>query len=95
MTVHQLLLGRLFYRPRHVRHTMRWRLPALLMIPPAVAVADTPIGMVAMSVAAAVTAVIVVVRWRLVRMAAQVEEIIETELAPHDVPPSVGGTATG
>lgn len=62
------------YRPRHARPCER-PLPALLITPPVTATAHTPIGTVALSTLAALTAVTLAVRRRLVRTAARTEEI--------------------
>ncbi len=65
-----------------------WPLAALLITPLAIAVVDTPIGIIALSAAAVLAGVFVAVRWRLVHAAARIEEIIEAELAPReDRPP--------
>lgn len=91
MSARQPPLDMLTYRPRYARPGVRWApFLALLTIPPAVPVVDTPAGMVAVGVAAALAAVTLGVRWRLMRTAARIEEIIETELAPRDD----GGNAT-
>ncbi|WP_410597248.1 hypothetical protein [Amycolatopsis sp. lyj-23] len=87
MSAHPPLLGMLFYRPRHARPRVQWSPPvALLFIPPAIAVVDTPIGIIALSAAAVLAGVFVAVRWRLVHAAARIEEIIEAELAPREDP---------
>lgn len=91
MSARQPLLGMLTYRPRHARPQLRWRSAMVLLATAAViGVVDSPAGSMVFSVVAVVGAVIGVVRWRWVRAAAKLEEILESELAVRETPGPAG-----
>ncbi|WP_103343846.1 hypothetical protein [Amycolatopsis sp. CA-126428] len=80
MSAFQPLFGMSAYQPRHARTRLRWPVLALPATAAAIAVADTPAGIVVISVAAAVVAVVATIRWRWTLAAAKVEEIVAAEL---------------
>ena len=88
MNAHQPLFGMMIYRPLHARARLRWPMLALPATAAAIAVADTSAGMVLISVAAALVGVIVAMRWRWMRAAAKIEEIVAAELSGGTEPPT-------
>ncbi|WP_410608146.1 hypothetical protein [Amycolatopsis sp. lyj-109] len=88
MNAQHPLLGALTYRARHARVQPRWwLLPALLIVAAVIAIADSPGVFVAVSVVAAAAGVFGGLWRRCSRAAAQVEEILSTELAAGEEPP--------
>ncbi|MGW5718052.1 hypothetical protein ACWEVP_17935 [Amycolatopsis sp. NPDC003865] len=83
MSVRQPLFGMVAYRPRHGRE-QRWRwwpLLRLLAVVIAVPVADTPAGVLVVSVVAGFVALFAALRWRWIRAQAKLAEILESELS--------------
>ncbi|MET8850774.1 hypothetical protein [Amycolatopsis sp. NPDC004625] len=91
MSARQPLFGMLTYRPRHARPHWRWQpvvvLPATAAV---IGIADTPTGATVFGVTAALGAGFGLLRWRWLRAAARLEEIIETELAVRETPGAAG-----
>ncbi|WP_410597443.1 hypothetical protein [Amycolatopsis sp. lyj-23] len=88
MNAQHPLLGALTYRTRHAGGQSRWwLLPALLIAAAVIAIADSPGVFVVVSVAAAATGVFGELWRRCSRAAAQIEEILSTELAAGEEPP--------
>lgn len=87
MSARQPLFGMLTYRARHARPQWRWQ--PVVVLPATVAVigfADSPAGATVFGATAAIGAVIGLLRWRWVRAAARLEDIIESELSVRENP---------
>jgi hypothetical protein len=90
MGAHQPVFGMPAYRVRHARPRSRWRSAGVLLPAAAVVgVADTPGGSVMIGAAVVVAAVIALLRRRWVRAAAQLEEMLESELSAWESPSAV------